>query len=208
LSKRGLPRKLYVDNGSAYRSRQLEYTSAALGIALIHAKPYQPQGKGKIERYLRTVRTQFLPGFKGHSLQEINVAFSAWLDDQYHQRPHGSTGQTPHKRFAAGLHCLRSAPANLSDYFRKTVYRRVNKDRSIVVDKRLFEGPVDLIGQRVELLYHERTPEQVEIRHQGQSYGLLKLIDLHVNARVKRDKNGQIELFGTSTPHSGQVWEG
>lgn len=208
LSRRGLPRKLYVDNGSAYRSRQLEYTSAALGIALIHAKPYQPQGKGKIERYLRTVRTQFLPGFKGHSLQEINVAFSAWLDDQYHQRPHGATGQTPHKRFAAGLHCLRSAPANLSDYFRKTVYRRVNKDRSIVVDKRLFEGPVDLIGRRVELLYHERTPEQVEIRHQGQSYGLLKLIDLHVNARVKRDKNGQIELFGTSTPHSGQVWEG
>jgi transposase InsO family protein len=208
LSKRGLPRKLYVDNGSAYRSRQLEYTTAALGIALIHAKPYQPQGKGKIERFLRTVRTQFLPGFKGQALEEINRAFGDWLEDQYHQRSHGSTGQTPRKRFAAGLHCLRSAPENLSDYFRKTVYRRVNKDRSIVIDKRLFEGPVALIGQRVELLYHERTQEQVEVRFQGQSYGLLTPIDLHVNARIKRDKNGQIELFGASTPQSGQLWEG
>ena len=208
LSKRGCPRKLYVDNGSAYRSRQLEYTTAALGIALIHAKPYQPQGKGKIERFLRTVRTQFLPGFKGHSLEAINRAFGDWLEGQYHQRSHGSTGQTPRKRFAAGLHCLRSAPENLSDYFRKTVYRRVNKDRSIVIDKRLFEGPVALIGQRVELLYHERTQEQVEVRFQGQSYGLLTPIDLHVNARIKRDKNGQIELFGASTPQSGQLWEG
>lgn len=208
LSKRGLPRKLYVDNGAAYRSRQLEYTTAALGIALIHAKPYQPQGKGKVERFLRTVRTQFLCSFKGHSLEAINQDFDEWLSGQYHQRRHGSTGQTPHKRFAAGLHCLRPAPENLSDYFRKTVYRRVNKDRSVVIDKRLFEGPVALIGERVELLYHERTPEQVEIRHQGQSYGQLTPIDLHVNARVKRDKNGQVELVGASTPHSGQLWEG
>ncbi|HDS16023.1 MAG TPA: IS481 family transposase [Proteobacteria bacterium] len=207
LSRRGLPRKLYVDNGSAYRSRQLEYTTAALGIALIHAKPYQPQGKGKIERFLRTVRTQFLSCFQGQSLEAINRAFGDWLEGQYHQRRHGSTCETPHKRFAAGLHCLRPAPSNLSDYFRKTVYRRVNKDRSIVIDKRLFEGPVDLIGQRVELLYHERSPEQVEIRHQGQSYGLLVPIDLQVNARVKRDKNGQIELSGATTPHSGQLWE-
>lgn len=208
LSKRGLPRKLYVDNGSAYRSRQLEYTTAALGIVLIHAKPYQPCGKGKIERFLRTVRTQVLSGFKGQSLEAINQAFTQWLEEEYHQRQHSSTGQTPHKRFAAGLHCLRPAPANLADYFRRTVYRRVNKDRSIVIDKRLFEGPVDLIGQRVELLYHERTPEQVEIRYQGQSFGLLTPINLHVNARVKRDKNGQVELVGEGRPHSGRVWEG
>jgi transposase InsO family protein len=42
LLRRGLPRKLYVDNGSAYRSRQLMHTAASLGIALIHARPYKP----------------------------------------------------------------------------------------------------------------------------------------------------------------------
>lgn len=61
LLKRGLPRKLYVENGSAYRSRHLESTCAQLAIALIHARAYQPQGKGKVERFFRTVRMQFLP---------------------------------------------------------------------------------------------------------------------------------------------------
>ena len=73
LQKRGLPRKLYVDNGSAFRSRQLEFTTASLGIALIHAKPYQPQGKGKIERFFKTIRTQFLPFFKGETLDDIRA---------------------------------------------------------------------------------------------------------------------------------------
>jgi putative transposase len=85
LLKRGLPRKLYVDNGSAFRSRQLEYTSAALGVALVHARPYRPQGKGKIERFFKTVQVQLLPGLKAESLDELNAAFDHWLTDVYHQ---------------------------------------------------------------------------------------------------------------------------
>jgi transposase InsO family protein len=46
LLKRGLCRKLYVDNGPAFRSKHLEYICACLGIALIHSKPYTPQGRG------------------------------------------------------------------------------------------------------------------------------------------------------------------
>ena len=46
IVKRGLPRKLYVDNGAAYRSHKLEFTCASLAISLIHARPYKPQGKG------------------------------------------------------------------------------------------------------------------------------------------------------------------
>lgn len=205
---RGLPRKLYVDNGSAFRSRQLEYTAAALGIALVHARPYQPQGKGKIERFFKNVRTSFLPSFKGDTLEEINEALELWLDEEYHQRRHGSTGETPFKRFTSRMECLRAAPDNLKDYFRKTVRRRVNKDRSVVVDRRLFEAPVELIGKRVELLYHEESLEQVEIRYAEKSFGLLRQVDLHVNSRVKRDKNGEIELSGDGACESGRLWEG
>jgi hypothetical protein len=208
VSRRGLPRKLYVDNGSAFRSRQLEYTAAALGIVLVHARPYQPQGKGKIERFFKNVRTRFLPSFMGDTLEEINEAFELWLSDDYHQRSHGSTGETPFKRFTSRMECLRPAPDNLRDYFRKTVRRRVNKDRSVVVDRRLFEAPVELIGKRVELLYFEEIPEQVEIRCAEKSYGLLRQVDLHVNSRVKRDKNGQIELSGDGACQSGRLWEG
>lgn len=208
VRRRGLPRKLYVDNGSAFRSRQLEYTAAALGIALVHARPYQPQGKGKIERFFKNVRTRFLPCFKGDTLEEINQALERWLDGEYHQRNHGSTGEPPFKRFTSRMECLRAAPDNLTDYFRKTVRRRVNKDRSVVVDRRLFEAPVELIGKRVELLYLEESPEQVEVRYAEKSYGLLRQVDLHVNSRVKRDKNGKIELSGDGACESGRLWEG
>jgi transposase InsO family protein len=71
LVRRGLPRKIYTDNGSAFRSHHLEHVTASLGIALIHERPYKPQGKGKIERFFRTVRGDFLSGFKGTTLAEF-----------------------------------------------------------------------------------------------------------------------------------------
>ena len=58
LARRGLPRKLYVDNGAAFRSKHLEYITASLAITLIHAKPYTPQRK--IERWFKIVRSRFL----------------------------------------------------------------------------------------------------------------------------------------------------
>ena len=60
LMRRGIPQRLYVDNGANYRSQQLAMVCAKLGIALIHARPYQPSGKGKQERFFRTVRAQLL----------------------------------------------------------------------------------------------------------------------------------------------------
>ncbi len=209
LLVRGLPRKLYVDNGAAFRSKQLEFTCASLGIALIHAKPYTPQGKGKIERFFRTVRSQVLSCFKGGSIEDINEAFDKWLRQDYHQRNHSATGESPFKRFTANMECIRCAPSDLSDHFRKTVRRRVNKDRTVTINNRLFEAPVELIGKRVELLFHENKPELVEIRMGVKSFGSLQQVDLHVNCRVKRDKNCQVEITSReSTPETGRLWEG
>ncbi len=83
LLKRGLPGKLYVDNGAAFRSRRLAYTTASLNIALIHARPYKPQGKGKIERWFKTVRSSFLPDFKSGGIEDINDALERWINDKY-----------------------------------------------------------------------------------------------------------------------------
>jgi len=47
---RGIPRKLYVDNGSAFRSHHLEHICASLGMYFYMPSPYQPQGKGKVEK--------------------------------------------------------------------------------------------------------------------------------------------------------------
>lgn len=195
LLRRGLPRKLYVDNGPAFRSRHLEHVTASLGVALIHAKPYQPQGKGKIERFFRTVRGDFLSGFKGRTLSDLNEAFDLWLTHVYHQRKHSATGQSPLARFTANLQCLRPAPDNLNDHFRQRVRRRVAKDRTVTLDGRLFEAPVALIGQQVELLYHPNRPDQVEVIFKQRSHGMARLVHLHVNCRVKRDKNHHAQII-------------
>jgi len=209
LAKRGLPRKLYVDNGAAFRSRHLEYINASLGIALIHSKPYKPQGRGKIERFFKTVRGQFLSGFKGQSLNELNEAFDGWLTHLYHQRKHSSTKQSPFERFTANMHCLRQAPDNLHDYFRKLARRKVNKDRTITLNGHLYEGPVPLIGKRVELLYHQSQPDQVEVKYQNKSFGMLALVNLNVNCRIKRDKNNNPQIHVNTKPSEyggGKLW--
>jgi len=189
LLKRGLPRKLYVDNGAVYRSGHLSTVCASLGIAKYHAPPYTPQGKGKIERFFRTVRGQFLPKFCGNTLFELNMAYDLWLSEIYHQRKHTSTQQTPFERFAKHVELLRKPPADLENHFRKAARRKVTKDRTISLEGNLYEAPAILIGERVELLYHPNNLKQVEIRFNGKNHGFLVPLDKHINCSVNRDKS-------------------
>jgi putative transposase len=202
---RGLPRKLYVDNGPAFRSHHLKYVAASLSIALIHARPYKPQGKGKIERWFRTVRLQFLQKFTGKTLQDLNAAFDKWLNDVYHQRKHSSTGETPFKRFTSSMECIRTAPPDLKDHFRKTARRKVAKDRTITLNGNMFEAPVALIGRHVDVKYHEATPQKAEVVYKSKSYGLLTPLDLSVNCRVKRDRwsENDIRIFPKPSGYKG-----
>jgi len=211
LLKRGLPRKLYTDNGAAFRSRHLEQVCASLGIALVHCRPYKPQGRGKIERFFKSVRQGFLTGFTGESLGELNEAFDLWLERSYHEVKHRSTGQTPLHRFTSNMECLRPAPTDLGDHFRILARRRVEKDRTVTLNGKLFEAPVALIGKQVELLYHEGDDSSVEVRSGGKSFGFVRAVDIHVNCRVKRDKNNNAQVI-PSGPQSryqgGKLWSG
>jgi transposase InsO family protein len=209
LLTRSLPRKIYSDNGPAFRSHHVEHVAASLGIALIHARPYKPQGKGKIERFFRTVRAEFLTCFKGETLLDLNQAFQIWLGEIYHRRKHSSTGQTPFARFTSKMECLRPAPDNLKDHFRKAARRKVAKDRTVSLNGKIFEAPVPLIGKQVTVLFHEQEPDQVEITLKGQSYGLLVPVNLAVNCRAKRDKNNNVQIESTETGKDykgGSLW--
>jgi len=209
LLRRGLPRKLYLDNGPAFRSKHLEDITASLGIALIHSSPYKPQGRGKIERFFRSVRSQFLSGFRGKTLHDLNEAFDMWLNDLYHQRKHTSTGQSPFERFTAQMHCLRAAPKDLQDHFRKRTRRTVAKDRTITLNGKLYEAPIPLIGKQVLVLYHEKDPHRVEVFHEHKSYGLLSPVDLHINCRVKRNRDSGTDVEANdkaSKYRGGKLW--
>jgi len=188
LLMRGLPKKLYVDNGPAFRSLHLEHICASLGIVLIHSKPYQPEGRGKIERYFLSVQTGFLPLLKASTLSDLNADFLGWVR-QYHERIHGTIKETPFSRFTRGLVCVRSAPSDLEDHFRKSAKRTVAKDRTFTIDGRLYEAPVDIVGKQVRLLYHDHDPARVEVLWEGKTYGFASLLDAHVNCRVKRENS-------------------
>jgi hypothetical protein len=141
-----------------------------------------------VERLFRTVRSQFLSGLAGHTLAELNQALDRWIREVYHTRKHGSTGQSPLKRFTDHMECIRPAPRELEDYFRKRARRRVAKDRTVSLNGKLYEAPVALIGKHVTLLYHDHDPGRVEILLEGASYGFIAPVDLKVNCRVKRQQ--------------------
>jgi transposase InsO family protein len=184
LAKRGLPASLYTDNGAYFKSSRLEFTLARLGVALVHAKPYSPEGKGKIERWFRTVRSSFLPLERNiENLDSLNDHLTGWINNIYHTRKHASTKNSPLKRYLDQLHLIRRAPADLSEYFRIRVKRKVNRDRTVSVKNKIYEAPTALIGRRIDLLYHEDTPEQIEAYFNERSYGKLHLVDVNHNFR-------------------------
>jgi putative transposase len=93
LAARGVPRSIYVDNGSAFVDEALKRAAARLGIRIIHTTPYRPEGKGKVERFLETVRCQFLveigDGARVADLEELNRLFMAWVETVVrHEAPH------------------------------------------------------------------------------------------------------------------------
>ncbi len=196
LKMRGIPRKLYVDNGPAFRSHHLQHTCASLGIALINSRPYQPEGKGKIERWFRTVRERFLSTEKIKKLNELNDSFSKWLNT-YNHTSHSITKQEPIKRFASHIECIRAASGDMEDHFRKSSGRTVAKDRTIALDGRLYEAPVELTGKKVNVLYHEHDPARVEILYEGRTYGFAVMLDVNVNCRIKRGRDS-LEIQGNN----------
>lgn len=188
LLKRGLPRKIYVDNGPNFRSHHLSHITASLGIALIHSRPYKPEGRGKIERWFKTLRSQFLSTLApAMTLEALNQAFWEWLENDYHQKVHSSTQETPLARYLKHIHLIREAPKDMEDYFRRRIARRVHKDRTISLNGRLFEAPTGLIGKIVTLLYHPHDPLRVEVFLNDTSYGFLTPLDIHINCRILRD---------------------
>ncbi|MCG6859701.1 MAG: hypothetical protein LJE70_00190 [Chromatiaceae bacterium] len=79
-----------MDNGANYRSQHLALVCAKPGIALIHARLYRPQGKGKIERCFKTVRAQLLTRLTAADsagIEALNRRLWAWVEGEYHQPP-------------------------------------------------------------------------------------------------------------------------
>lgn len=178
----GMPHRFYVDNGSAYSSHYLRIVCARLGIQLIHTPPYRPQGRGKVERFFRTVRDQFLALSTGFStLESLNIAFQEWVS-HYHQRKHSSLGCPPLQRRLTFPSATRKLPevAMTEALFRMERRCRVYGDGTIHLKKRRFEVPLCSPNSRVTVYFLPWNLSQV---YYGDNLELARPLDLHANAR-------------------------
>ena len=198
LMRRGIPQRLYVDNGANYRSQQLALVCAKLGIALIHARPYQPSGKGKQERFFRTVRAQLLPTLSQAdtaSLEALNRRLWAWVETEYHHHPHrGLDGHTPLDRWAAGRAPRLPEPdLDLDALFLFEAKRRVQRDHTVSLNGTVFEVDAALVGQNVTLRFDPSIPagRGIEVWHEGRLVVRAKPVDAYANCFVRRRRPTQ-----------------
>ena len=189
MGRRGIPNKLYTDNGKIFTSLRTQATCARLGIRLIHAKAYAAWSKGKIERFFQTVQSQFesrLVGDPVKSLEELNLRFWKWLEGEYHQRIHSSLGKSPQERFLEDGAQIRLLEAEkLEACFWQEEKRRVKRDATVGWKGQCWEVPVYLRGMKVTLRYNPlKENDPVEVWHDGKRCGELTKLDREINGRT------------------------
>jgi putative transposase len=177
LAARGLPAAVYVDNGSAFVDAWLLRACAKLGIKLVHSTPGRPQGRGKIERFFRTVRGQFLAELtedrtaRVKDLAELNRLFTAWTETVYHVRAHSETGQPPLSRWEAGGPFPVPADADLAEAFRWSEWRTVSKTATVSMHGNRYQVDPALARRRVELVFDPFDLTVLAVRLGGKDAG-------------------------------------
>lgn len=194
ILRRGIPKRLFVDNGSAYRSHHLALICAKLGVTLIHARAYHPQAKGKQERFFRTVRMQLLPHLRPEdmsSLEALNRRLWAWIEGEYHRAPHrGLDGDTPADRWAQVADEVRyGGYLDLDDLFLFEAQRKVHKDRTVSLNGVAYEVDAALVDETVTLRFDPASPGRpVKVQHKGKTVQTAKVVDTYANCFVRRDR--------------------
>jgi putative transposase len=194
LRRHGLPDALYLDNGSTYVGEALRLGCERLGVTLLHARPYDPQARGKMERFWRTLRQGCLDHLGSlTSLPEVQVRLGAFLDQHYHLAPHaGLMGKTPAEVWDASE---RQGKADVvsEEMLRRALTvrarRRVRRDTTVAIDGRDFELDQGfLAGRLVTVAYSLVGDDPPWVEHDGKRFAL-RPVDVLANAKKKRRRD-------------------
>jgi transposase InsO family protein len=189
--KRGVPEQLLVDNGSIYSSQEITLICARVGCLLRHTAVRDAAAKGKIERFFRRVRDQFLVRkLDLSSLEALNRQFTHWVENDYNAMPHDALGMKPLDRFGIDLARVRFlAPSEHHDeLFYAEATRKVKKDNTFSFSGRRYETPVDLRDKEIQLRYdrYRQDTAAVVIYYKGQRQGAARLLDAVANGLQRR----------------------
>jgi len=189
--KRGVPEQLLVDNGSIYCSQEITLICARVGCILRHTPVRDAAAKGKIERFFRRVRDQFLiQKLDLSSLEALNRQFTEWVENDYNPIVHDTIGMKPLDRFGLDRTRVRFLPPSehSDELFYAEATRKVKKDNTFSFAGRRYETPVDLRDKEIQLRHDRRRQDTtaVIIYHKGQRQGAARLLDAVANGMQRR----------------------
>lgn len=189
--KRGIPEQLLVDNGSIYCSQEITLICARVGCILRHTPVRDAAAKGKIERFFRRVRDQFLvKKLDLSSLETLNRQFTHWVEQDYNATEHDAIGMKPIDRFGIDLArvCFLSPSEHSDELFYAEADRKVKKDNTFSFLNRRYETPVDLRDKEISLRYdrHRGENSAVIVYYKGQRMGPARLLDAVANGLARR----------------------
>jgi transposase InsO family protein len=194
--RRGAPRLMYTDNGKIYRSQQFEFICASLGCTLIHSRPYIPQGRGKVERFFRTVRMRFLSGLDVKGIAELdalNAQYFKWLEEDYKRKTHSElSGLSPHDALMSqidNIKLIKDARV-VEECFLYRVSRKVQHDATFQLDNILYETDACFSGKRLDVRYDPEwvgdETKKLPLICDGKKVGEAWMVRFHDNAHAKR----------------------
>jgi transposase InsO family protein len=170
--KRGLPRALLTDNGSAMIAAETTEGLERLGIVHHTTLPYSPEQNGKQESFWGQIEGRLLPMLEGEpelSLDLLNVASQAWVEQEYHRKEHSEIKETPLARYLRGPSVRREGPS--SDALRRAFRMEVSRKQ------RRSDGTVTVEGVRFELPSAYRTLLQPRLRVARWDLASVDLVD-------------------------------
>ncbi len=189
--KRGVPACLYVDNGSIYTSKEIIQICARVGCLLAHTPVRDGAAKGKVERFFRTVRDQFLARELAlSSLEGLNRQFTHWVEEQYNAQIHSVLGMTPLDRFALDRNRVRFLPPNEAndELFFVEEERHVRADNTFSFQAVRFEAPRHLPDRTIQVRFERKTPtRRVVVYYKGERMGEARPLDAIANDRPPRN---------------------
>jgi putative transposase len=193
VAARGLPTRLYVDNAKVFRSPQLARIAASIGVLITHTPPYQPQGRGKIERFFRSLREQLLANLDRQrtlTLEELNQRLWVWIEQVYHRTEHSGIGTTPLLRWQRDIECVRQLPptTDLRCLFFYRLKRLVRRDSTFMLRGQFYEASPQFAGETIEVRFDPLDLSEVEIYFQGKAQGMARRVDAVVNAQLHSPK--------------------
>jgi putative transposase len=199
--KRGVPACLYVDNGSIYTSKEIIQICARVGCLLAHTPVRDGAAKGKVERFFRTLREQFLARqLDLSSLEVLNRQFTHWVEESYNAHVHSVLGMSPLDRFALDRNRVRFLPPNETndELFFVEEDRHVRADNTFSFKATRFEAPRHLPERTIQVRFQRKDPTtRVIVYYKGQRMGQARPLDPIANDRPpKKPKSDPGEAAG------------